>query len=212
MTKLGTDVDTIGFSDPKLAGMFAKFARGIDPSTGYLYIDTIGEYTSGNGVVIDGLTVKDGSLVTPYITRKVTVVTGATLAPAFAASGTAYILAKDGIAITLPAAATANIGAYWEFYVRTAQSSGVIKISTDGTDKFEGMVKVVDKDQAYGSTGALEGCMRPASTNDVMTMSSTTTGGLAGGYLRITCTGADLYMVEGTLVGDGNLATPFSNS
>jgi len=83
-------------------------------------------------------------------------------------------------------------------------------ISTDGTDKFVGSVMVGVDD---GSKKAFV----PAAANDVVNLNgeagagNATKGGLIGSRIKFTATADNTYMVEGLLIGDGTIVTPFGN-
>jgi len=83
-------------------------------------------------------------------------------------------------------------------------------ISTDGTDKFVGSVMVGVDD---GSKKAFV----PAAANDVVNLNgeagagNATKGGLIGSRIKFTATADNQYMVEGLLIGDGTIVTPFGN-
>ena len=83
-------------------------------------------------------------------------------------------------------------------------------ISTDGTDKFVGSVMVGVDD---GSKKAFV----PAAANDVVNLNgeagtgNATKGGLVGSRIKFTATADNQYMVEGLLIGDGTIVTPFGN-
>ena len=109
----------------------------------------------------------------------------------------------DG-AVTLPAITSDTIGATYKFFVGTTASD--LDIKTDGTDKFSGMLIL-----AAAATSQARG-FAPAATNDVISMNGTTTGGIAGSTVEVTAIGADEYLVTGTLLGSGTLATPFADS
>ena len=49
-------------------------------------------------------------------------------------------------------------------------------------------------------------------SNDVISMNGTTTGGDAGSNLKIVAIGLAEYLVSGTLMGSGTVATPFADS
>ena len=83
-------------------------------------------------------------------------------------------------------------------------------ISTDGTDKFVGSVMV-------GVDDGAKKAFVPAAANDVVNLNgeagagNATTGGLVGSRIKFTATADNQYMVEGLLIGDGTIATPFGN-
>ena len=98
-----------------------------------------------------------------------------------------------------------NVGTSYTFVVETAATAVAIK--TDGTDKFVGSLLVVDTD----SSGATIG-FAPASTNDVINLDGSTTGGAAGSQITVTVVAANKYMVSGVLLGSGTVATPFADA
>ena len=84
-------------------------------------------------------------------------------------------------------------------------------IATDGTDKFVGSVMVGVND---GSKKAFV----PAASNDTINLlgeagsGNATKGGLAGSRIKFTAIADNQYMVEGLLIGDGTIVTPFADS
>lgn len=97
-----------------------------------------------------------------------------------------------------------NLGATFTFVVVTAATD--MDIVTDGTDKFLGMVYTGITTAATGKTWV------SAATNDVITQNGTTTGGVAGSYIRVTAIASAQYFVEGMLLGSGTIATPFADA
>jgi hypothetical protein len=51
-----------------------------------------------------------------------------------------------------------------------------------------------------------------ASTNDFINFNGGTTGGVAGTWVQIVAVAALKYMVTGTVLGTGTVATPFADS
>lgn len=98
-----------------------------------------------------------------------------------------------------------NCGAVYTIFVETAATA--LSITTDGTDKFVGSILMVDTDTAGAATG-----YAPGAANDFINMNGTTTGGIAGSWVRITALTTAKYMVEGVLLGSGTVATPFADS
>jgi len=109
----------------------------------------------------------------------------------------------DG-AVTLPAITSDTIGATYKFFVGTTASD--LDIQTDGTDKFVGNLVL-----AAAATSQARG-FAPAASNDVISMNGTTTGGIAGSVVEVTAIATAEYLVTGTLLGSGTLATPFADS
>ena len=83
-------------------------------------------------------------------------------------------------------------------------------LSTVGTDTFVGSVMV-------GVDDGAKKAFVPAAANDVVNLlgeagaGNATKGGLKGSRIKFTATADNTYMVEGLLIGDGTIATPFSN-
>ena len=98
-----------------------------------------------------------------------------------------------------------NLGATYRVFVETTASALAIK--TNGTDKFVGSLLMVDTD----SSGAVSG-YAPASSNDVINLDGSTTGGIAGSWIEITAVDANKYFVTGILLGSGSVATPFADA
>ena len=80
-------------------------------------------------------------------------------------------------------------------------------ILTDGTDKFYGAVFIGIDSEETGETFAAN-----ASSNDVMTMNGTTTGGIVGSFVQFTPIASASYYVTGSLIGSGSIATPFADA
>lgn len=100
---------------------------------------------------------------------------------------------------------TNNQGAVFTIFIETAATAVAIK--TDGTDKFVGSLGMSDTDTASAVTA-----YAPGAANDVINLNGTTTGGIAGSWVRITALTTAKYFVEGMLLGSGTVATPFADS
>jgi hypothetical protein len=98
-----------------------------------------------------------------------------------------------------------NVGTTYTFVIETAATAVAIK--TNGTDKFVGSILMVATDDAGATTG-----YAPAAANDVINLNGTTTGGAAGSVITVTVVAANKYMVTGTLLGSGVVATPFADA
>jgi hypothetical protein len=129
-------------------------------------------------------------------------VTASTLAvTASAYNGQTINLSRAaGITVTLPAATGSN--AVYRFEVATSVTSNSYKIQVaNSTDVMNGFSSVA------GTTGTVFSTL-PAS--DTITMNGSTTGGLIGSYVEVTDLATGYYLVQGSLVGSGTPATPFS--
>lgn len=94
-----------------------------------------------------------------------------------------------------------------EFYIFIETAATAVAIKTDGTDKFVGSLLMVDTDTAGAATG-----YAPAASNDVINLNGTTTGGIAGSWVKITALKSLKYLVEGVVLGSGVVATPFADA
>ena len=94
-----------------------------------------------------------------------------------------------------------------EFFIFIETSATAVKIGTNGTDKYVGSVLMVDTDTAGTTTG-----YAPGASNDFINFNGTTTGGIAGTWVRITALKSLKWMVEGVVLGSGVVASPFADS
>jgi len=101
-----------------------------------------------------------------------------------------------------------NEGVLYTIWVPTTIATSSLKIGTNGTDKYVGTIVMNDVD----SDGAALVGFSAAAANDFINLNGTTTGGVAGSWVRIFAIAANKYMVTGTVLGTGTVATPFANS
>ena len=101
-----------------------------------------------------------------------------------------------------------NEGVVYTIWVPTTISTSSLKIGTNGTDKYIGTIVMNDVD----SDGAALVGFSAAAANDFINLNGTTTGGVAGSWVQIVAIAANKYMVTGTVLGTGTVATPFANS
>lgn len=106
-----------------------------------------------------------------------------------------------GKTITLPA--SSGKGDVYTVYIKTTVSSGnhVIQVA-NSTDVMNGGVSLSTD---IGGTNMLA-----SATSDTITMNGSTTGGLAGSWVRFTDAVSGFWMVEGFLVTTGTEETPWS--
>jgi hypothetical protein len=100
-----------------------------------------------------------------------------------------------------------NEGVMYTIWVPTTISTSSLKIGTNGTDKYVGAILSIDTD----STDAARGFVAGAS-DDFINFNGGTTGGVAGTFVQIYAIAALKYMVTGTVLGTGAVATPFATS
>lgn len=111
-----------------------------------------------------------------------------------------------GITVTLP---TPQAGVTYEFYVGTSVTSNAYKVITDaGTTFLVGSVTNVDTD----TSNAVAAFTADGTAHVALNMNGTTTGGLRGSYFKFTCISPTRWLVTGTNLGSGIVATPFANS
>lgn len=114
----------------------------------------------------------------------------------------------DGLAFVTPDSGDGDIvGTSYKFYVDTTISSNNFSISGATADNlFVGGVNMVDTD----SSNALSFFAPDGSDDDVFSCNGTTTGGIEGTLVTVTCIAADKWLIEGTVLASGTVATPFS--
>jgi hypothetical protein len=100
-----------------------------------------------------------------------------------------------------------NEGVMYTIWVPTVISTSSLKIGTDGTDKYVGAVLSIDTDTTDAARGFVAGA-----SDDFINFNGTTTGGVAGTFVQIYAIAALKYMVTGTVLGSGTVATPFATS
>ena len=100
-----------------------------------------------------------------------------------------------------------NQGVVYTIWVPTTISTSSLKIGTDGTDKYVGSVLSIDTDTSGAAVGFVSGA-----SDDFINLNGTTTGGVAGTCVQIVAIAANKYMVTGTVLGSGTVATPFATS
>lgn len=132
---------------------------------------------------------------------------GATRTLLASESGALVLLDKaDGIVLTLPAA---SVGLTFELQVLTTLTSNAYKIITSaGTIFLTGGYISCDTD----TTNAVAIFTGNGSTHVSISSNGSTTGGLIGTRLKLTCISATLWLVEGIMMGSGSVATAFATS
>ena len=100
-----------------------------------------------------------------------------------------------------------NQSATFTIWVDATVATSSLKIGTNGTDRFVGSVLSIDSD----SSGAMAGFI-PGANDDFINLNGSTTGGIAGSWVKVVAIAANKYFVEGVLLGSGSVATPFADS
>lgn len=101
-----------------------------------------------------------------------------------------------------------NEGVTYTIFVSAATTS-TLKIRTTSSTPGDLFVGTLLMATAGGASNIY---VPNGSSNDVINLNGTTTGGIAGSYLTITAIAANRYLVQGVLIGSGALATPFADS
>ena len=174
-----------------------------------------------NELVLKKLDVGDLNYVTAgtlAYKKPVTTIDAATYDIESTESGTLYVYDRAaGSTITLP---TAEVGMEFEFYIKTAVTGDSLIINADSSsDTLVGGVQIFDLSDKGSHTAMNEdvatiGWSQPAAADHQIVMDGATTtltkGCAAGGYIKYTCVDAALWLVQGQLIGDGTLVTPFT--
>ncbi|MGN6772628.1 MAG: hypothetical protein ACTHJQ_22680 [Rhizobiaceae bacterium] len=110
-----------------------------------------------------------------------------------------------GVTVTLPAAS--GTGDVFKILVGTTVSSNsdIIQVANAS----DTMVGHIATGLTTGAAGADFG-EAIGGTDDTITMNGTTTGGVKGSYVEVQDVAANLWLVQGNLVGSGTLATSVS--
>lgn len=173
--------------------------------------------SSTTGAATDNFTVDSSGNVSGTGTIKMTgaanilsdyeSITDATKTLTSADTGTIYGFNRAaGIVVTLP---TPAAGIEYTFLVETTfTGAGQIKTATtDGTDGFLGTAFLFDT----GEIGETDN-FHPAASNDVIDLGQVEQGWLTGGYIKLLGVNTTTWWVQAWLMGDGTLATPFTDS
>lgn len=111
-----------------------------------------------------------------------------------------------GSTITLP---TPQVGLRFRFAALVSVTSNAYKIITNaGTIFLLGSLVNIDTD----SSNAVAAWTADGSTIISISMNGTTTGGLKGTFIELTCISATEWIVTGIDQGNGTVATPFATS
>jgi len=124
-----------------------------------------------------------------------------------AESGTVFGFNRaGGIIVTLP---TPAAGLHYTFLVETTFSTKgqITTATTDGTDGFLGNLSIYDT----GEIGETDN-FQAAASNDYIDLGQIEQGWLTGGQIKLTGVNSTTWWVEGLLLGDGTLATPFQDA
>lgn len=164
-------------------------------------------FTNATGVTTDTVTPATSGAGTSYY-RPAGIKTTTPIAATALKSGGVYGLSKaDGLAVTLPAAATATIGYTVRFHIVTTCTSVGYVISTgEAGDVMVGGLWSTIANPGAGGANDMEFNIADG-TENTLTLGATTACGLAGGYVDFTCISATQWAVSGTVLGSGTVAS-----
>lgn len=137
------------------------------------------------------------------------VIAGNVATRALSANESGSIVLFDRAAGTIYTLPPAKVGTYFDFLVQTTITSNAAKIITAvGTELFDGALVSVDTDTGNATVGFVAN----GTSHIAMSMNGTTTGGIKGTVIRVKCISSTRWIVDGTLLGSGVVATPFATS
>lgn len=175
---------------------------GANTHTGIETHSGVETFTNAAGVTTDVVTPVTSGGGT-QLKRPVVAVTGASVSPT--KWGGIYSLAKaDGIAVTLPAIATTDIGTVLTFPILTTCTSvGYVFTSAAGDVMIGGLFSTIANPDAAND---MEFNIA-SGTNNTLTLGATTAAGLAGGCVEFLAISATQWFVRGTVLGSGTISS-----
>ena len=111
--------------------------------------------------------------------------------------------AATGVTYTLPAPV---VGMQFTFYCTVSRTSNAHVVVTDAATTFLGGAI----QQIIAASGVSEGQVGDDASDVTISMNGTTTGGLEGTMITVTCVTATSWVANGTVVSSGTLTTPFA--
>ena len=117
---------------------------------------------------------------------------------------------SQGPGTVIPLAAATLTVVYTFFIATTATAIKIRTTSSTPGDLFVGSV-ITGKDNTL-TAGGTATWVPNGSSNDVISLTGTTAGGIAGSYITVVAVDTNKYLVQGVLIGSGTLVTPFADS
>lgn len=142
--------------------------------------------------------------VAPGLHTEVAASGGATRVLLAEESGTTFFFdAATGVTFTLPAPV---VGMQFSFYATVSVTSNAHVIVTDAATTFLGgaIQQVID------TSAVSEGQVGDDASDVTISMNGTTTGGLEGTLITVTCITSVAWVATGLVVSSGTLATPYA--
>ena len=142
----------------------------------------------------------------PPVFETIVDVTTSTLAPTVAQSGATFVLDRAaGQAVTLPTIDAGEVGAVFNFLVKTAITSNSTTIKVPSSAETMTGSAIVQTDTSNAAIA-----FKAGSTADTITLNGTTLGGLVGDIIRLKAVSTTLWEVLVITSATGLEATPFS--
>lgn len=201
---LGNLADGSAATDAATVGQSAILSKD-NATTGNNTHSGTETFTNAAGVTTNTVTPATSGAGTSYY-RPAGIKTTTPIAATALKSGGVYGLSKaDGLAVTLPAAATATIGYTVRFHILTTCTSVGYVISTgEAGDVMVGGLWATIANPDAGNDMEFN---IADGTENTLTLGATTACGLAGGYVDFTCISATQWAVSGTVLGSGTVAS-----
>lgn len=179
-------------------------STGAQPIEEYIPgINTNGLYTNSVGNLLGSSNTINNPIFTGTKNGGVSNVLDLTSATTLTASQGGSVVLFDsttGFQVKLP---TPTVGLTYEFVVVKRPTSGSIGISTNSASVFLGGALIASIANGTSATFVADG-----SSNVVIGMNGTTTGGTIGTVFKAVATSATVWTISGQSVGSGALATP----
>ena len=137
------------------------------------------------------------------ITPKIVATNAATTTLTAGQSDSVQVLnVATGFVTTLPAATALIAGTTYKFIVKTSVISSNYTIQgASSSDLFYGSVNLF----STGVSPYAINCPANGSSHYKLVMAGTTTGGLVGTVVTVTCLGLNAWLIEGSLAGSGTI-------
>jgi len=103
---------------------------------------------------------------------------------------------------------TCNLGLKFRFFIATASTGFSINLS--GSDEFVGVLYQIDTDTGPDAIAAY--AAEAADNFASVDFDGTTKGGRVGSYVEIEAVASAVWLVSGTVLASGSVATPFATA
>ncbi len=158
--------------------------------------------TNADLVRVHATTGTAAQINTATVSSAVTAAAGAWTAAANSGAKVNVHTAAAGVAVTLPQAT--GSGAIYRLAIKTVVATSPLTVTCFSGDFIAGLIL-----QCKAAT-AIAFYVANGTSNTVVSLNGTTTGGFIGDYLEFIDVGANRYNVSGVVQGSGSIATPIS--